>query len=195
MKKRILYAAVAGMMLLTATGCGATLTSEEAKEVIAGLELFTVLEQEEDSYGMLYDFVYDDWSIRYSEGGVVSFDYSSVEDFLVDAFGASCMYDDERGHVCYAFEDNRISIYLQAEMEDGKLSIISYDIDDEEYTVNIDSERYNASDELIECMEEYDVIDNIQKEIDEFKQNLKDNDVDFEQVCALTRDDIKDYLE
>lgn len=184
----LIFTLIVGMLL--GTGCGAGLSEEDAKQTIEGLESFTEMEQIDD----WYDFEYTDWTIRYSDGNsFVKFDYSCVEQFLGDSFGYDCMYDS--GYVGYDFSENRISMYIDGEVDEGHITIISYSIDDDKYTVNIDAEVYTASDELIDRMKEYEVVESILEEVDSFKKTLKENNLSYEKVSSMTYDNIKDYFE
>lgn len=165
------------------------MSSEEAEKVIDKLSSFTEVERGSDKYC----FVYDNWVINYTEANeFVRFDYSSVSDFLVYAFGYDCMND---GSIGYDFDENEIRIYVTAEVDEGTLSIINYNIDDEEFTINLDGERYTPSDELLEALEEYDVVDKIQDEIDEFEDVLKENGLSIDDVSGLKYQNVNEYFD
>lgn len=165
------------------------LSSEEAEKVIDKLQLFTDVESGNDKYC----FVYDNWVINYTEANeFVRFDYSSVSDFLVYAFGYDCMND---GGIGYDFDENEIRIYVNAEVDEGTLSIISYNIDDEEFIINLDGDRYTPSDELLQVLKEYDVIDKIQDEIDEFEDVLKENGLSIDDVSRLKYKNVNEYFD
>lgn len=168
----------------------AGLSAEDAKQVIEGLQSFTDVEEDTD----LYDFVYDDWTIRYGTGNAfVKFDYSSVENFIGGYFGSYCMYDG--GYVGYDFDENEIRIYIDGEIEEGNVTIINYNLGTDECTLNVDSERYDASDELLEWMEQCEVVESVQEEIDEFKTVLEEKNLSYEKVSSMTYQNIVDYFE
>lgn len=163
------------------------LSSEEAEEVIDELKSFTIVEKGNNKYC----FVNDNWVINYTEDNeFVRFGYSSVSDFLIYAFGYDCMND---GGVGYDFDENEIRIYVTAKVEEGTLSIINYNIDDDEYTVNCNGKKYEPSDELLEAMEKYDIIDKIQDEIDSFEDELKANGLSLEDVSKMKYQNVDEY--
>lgn len=165
------------------------LSYKEAEKIINELKSFTDVEKSNGKYC----FIYDNWIINYTkENEFVSFGYSSISDFLIYAFGYDCMTD---GGIGYDFDENKINIYVTAEVEEGTLSIISYNINDDKFTINLNGKRYSTlSDEFIEAIKKYDVIDSLQNQIDKFENDLKENGLSMEDVSNLEFKDIAEYF-
>ena len=164
---------------------------EDKKDIIKTLQKFTSLVQRDDIYLFCYN---DSWAIKYAEEKeTVDIIESSVYDFLQSYTGND--FFGNAGHFTYDFDENAVRMYLDYKTDEGNISIINYDMDNNEYMVMADGDKYEASDELIDFIEKYGIIDIMKKDVEEFKNTLKDNNLSVEQVANLKHKDIQNFKE
>ena len=85
-------------------------------------------------------------------------------------------------------------MYFEYETVDGNLSIINYNIDDEELTLMIDGDRYEPTEEFEDYIDGYGLIDVLEGRIRQFESNLEANDLSMDDVRDVTYDYIKEYV-
>ena len=133
------------------------------------------------------------WELTYtSENEFVRFSEDTVASCFVYWFGADCL---KRPGFSYDLDENAARVYFDVEIDEGDLSIINYDIDSDEFTLMIDGERYEASDELIRFMDSYDIPQIFVDDIKSFKEDLSDNGISFDGITDLRYEDISKYIE
>lgn len=91
--------------------------------------------------------------------------------------------------------ENAVRVYVDVEMSDGNLSIINYDVDEEELTVNMDGDRYYASDYIEEVYEHYGLIEIMGNNVKTFKEQLEINGLLFEEIAYIEYEELKEIME
>lgn len=175
-------------MVLLVTGCNNS--TEEQEQVITKLESFTEKEENNDSYIFSYVDENEDnnsWSIKYMEANdfVIIYD-ENIADFFLMIDGQNTIADESS--MSYDFDENEVRIYFDENLAD--ISILSYNIETEEYTVNQDGERYEISKEFKIILEENGFVKLVQKNLDLFEKNLKDNGLNLEDIKKITFSDL-----
>ena len=170
----------------------------DKSETIEKLLRFTNMESGEEAYEFTYKDAVDgdslkDWTLRYVP---VNEFFRVAEDTVVscftDGFGSNCL---KRPGFSYDLSENEIRIYFDVEIEEGDLSIINYSIDEDEFTLMINGEKYGASNELIEFMDSYGIPKTLVDDIERIKEELSDKGVSFDEITNLTYQDIVEYVE
>lgn len=158
------------------------------QEIIDELSTFTTLYKDEE--GGKYYFLDNEekWTIGYSENGsFVIFENDVVVDCFVEAFGKNCFDVDSLsyGGFAYDIDDNEARIYLDVEIDEGHLSIVNYNFDDEEYVLNLNGEKYETTDVFDDFVEEYELASTMQKDITLFKETLAKHDISLEDLLDI----------
>lgn len=190
------------VLCLGLVGCGKA--NEEVSDTVNKLKDFTTLDKVKD----IYEFEYNDSSyngnlnrfiIRYSEANEAVRLYGNKEigDIVTNLFEVNCL--NEEDELVYDISENEIRMYFDSEAFGnidftGGISIISYNIDDEEFIINKDGKKYSASDEFIEFATENNLVDVILKSLDEFKNLLIENNLSLEEIGSLKYSDIENIL-
>ena len=177
------------------------ITPEEERdksETIEKLLRFTDMGSREDTYTFTYrdTIVGDslkDWRLIYvPENEFVRVTEDTIISCFTAQFGRDCL---KRPGFSYDLDENEIRIYFNVEIEEGDLSIINYSIDEDEFTLMIDGEKYGASDELIRFMNSYDIPQTLVDDIERFKEGLADKGISFDEISDLKYQDIVEYIE
>lgn len=170
--------------------------STDADEIIQRLQQFTYMEREELSDGSdIYIFNNSEkWYLKYSDvNECVEITEGAVLDCLAGYCGTVDL--DNVGIFTYDLDENAIRIYFDYEASDGTISNINYDIDKDKFTGIIDGERYSLSEEFVNYIKDYGLIDIMKNDIKEFENELQENNMSIEEVTYLESKDIKKYLE
>ena len=122
--------------------------------------------------------------IRITENTVVS--------CFTARFGRNCL---KRPGFGYDLDENEIRIYFDVEIDEGNLSIINYSINEDEFTLMVDGEKFGASDELIRFMNSYDIPQILVDDIERIKEELANNGVSFDEITTLKYQSIAEYVE
>ena len=72
----------------------------------------------------------------------------------------------------YDFDTGNLNMYFDAIVPDGNLSIITYNLENDEFTLNVDGERYEPSDEFAEYLDSYELADTLKEDVSVFKDEL-----------------------
>lgn len=183
-KKSLVCAFIIAILSINLTGCGGN-----SDEVIGKLKNFTELSVEDDVYSF---YSTDGWDLRYTEeNGAVRFENESVCNFVEESFDTEC----SNGGFSFDLDENEARIYLDAEINEGNLTIINYNLADDEYILMVDGKKYEASDEFINFVDSYDLAKVIKHDVENFKKTLENESVSFDDVASLNYDDIKNYSE
>lgn len=193
LKKGWLWLGVIAIVLVTVIFGGEHFKKEYKKdnkdEIIKKLQQFTFVAQRQDGYHFFYN---DSWDIKYTkENEMVDIMEEDVYDFFQSYTGEG--YFANAGHFIYDLNENAIRMYFKYKTDKGTLSLINYDIDDDEFMVMMDEEKYEASDELISFIKKHGIIDTMKDDIEEFKNTLKSNGLTVQQVTDLRYKDIESF--
>ncbi len=161
------------------------------------LSEFTDVESEEERYTFTCNdtVVGDplkDWVLTYTpENEFIRVTEDKVVSCFSYRFGYGCL---RNPGFSYDLDENEIRIYFDVEIDEGDLSIINYNIDNDEFTIMIDGEKYESSDELIRFMDSYDIPQILIEDIKRIKEELADNGISFDEITALKYQDIVEYI-
>lgn len=170
--------------------CGSSSDTINEREVIRKLQEFTTMKQEGNSYVFESN---GEWSLHYTtENEFVEIHQEWIKDCFSNWFGDNELGND--GTFKYDLDENIIGMYFDYESAEGALSIISYNIDEDKFSVNFDGKRYEATDEFAEYIMDYGLIEVLQNSIEEFKSNLESNNVSIVEVTELRYKDIVDNI-
>ena len=115
-----------------------------------------------------------------------------MTDCFTGCFGTYDFGND--GTFTYDLDENEIRIYFDYETVDGNLSILNYNIDDEELTLRIDGDIYEPAEEFEDYIDEYGLINVLEGRIDQFESNLEANGLSLDDVRDVSYDYIKEYV-
>lgn len=167
----------------------------EMEETVDKLQKFTKMECENEKVLFRFDANdesedLEEWILTYTEENeFVKIKDEKVIECFVEAFGVDCFSDN--GYVVYDLDENEVRVYLDCELQEGRLSIVNYNIEDAEYVLMVDGENYNPSDAFIDFFEEKEFDTIIEKDVEKFKNQLKDQQISFEEVSDLKYEQIK----
>lgn len=163
----------------------------DSKEIIQKLQQDTNMYETEEGY----EFVYDDlWTLKYTEEN----EFVKIEEpYILDCFSTiiSMGYLGNDGTFSYDLDTGDINMYFDAEIVEGTLSLITYDLDKEEFILMVDGERYTPTEEFLDMADEYVVADTLKSDIEYFETTLDDMDLTMEEVKSLKYKDIKTYID
>lgn len=144
------------------------------EDIFDKLQTFTTLYKGEDKYYFLDNG--DDWALTYtSENEFVSFENDAVVQCFTDAFGEDCFAEGVVSDLGFSYDisDNEARIYLDVDIEDGHLTIVSYSLLDQEYELMIDGEKWTTTDTFTDYVKEYGLAESIEQDVNEFKEQLQ----------------------
>lgn len=159
------------------------------QEIIDELSTFTTLYKDEE--GGRYFFLENNeekWAISYNEvNTTVIFENDVVAKCFTEAFGEDCFDEDSMsyGGFLYAIADDEARIYLDVEIDEGHLSIVNYNFEDEEYVLNLNGEKYETTDVFDDFVEKYELASTMQKNITSFKETLAKHDISLEDLLDI----------
>lgn len=161
-----------------------------AEETVEKLQKFTYIDTTDERCTFSYE---DSWNLIYTtENEFVEFYEPEVTDCFTGYFGTYDFGND--GTFTYDLDENEIRIYFDYETVDGKLSILNYNIDDEELTLRIDGDIYEPAEEFEDYIDEYGLINVLEGRIDQFESNLEANGLSLDDVRDVSYDYIKEYV-
>lgn len=196
MKKMIILLTIATLLAVNLTACGdsdssSSVSSFDSKAVIEKLQQFMSVQKDGDKY------VFDD-------GAGCTIEYTDVNEALVfyepavyDCFSGAFGLDDigNDGEFAYDLDEGEMLMYFSnVEVDEGNISIVTYNIDKDEFTINMNAKRYSASDEFADYINEYGLVDIMQMDIDAFKEELKTNGLTFGDIANLKYNAIQKYM-
>lgn len=140
---------------------------------------------------------YEGWRFVYLKdtgSNYVNIKDQKVSDIFVGAFGADYTSKDEssssRDGFAYSLEQNTVNIYFDYEMDEGHLSIVSYDRKKNDYMAMLDGEKYSLSDEFMDYIKESQLADIANNDIAQFERCLEKNGLTVEELQGLKYDEI-----
>lgn len=161
-----------------------------AEETVEKLQKFTYIDATDERCTFSYE---DSWNLIYTtENEFVEFYEPEVTDCFTGCFGTYDFGND--GTFTYDLDENEIRIYFDYETVDGNLSILNYNIDDEELTLRIDGDIYEPAEEFEDYIDEYGLINVLEGRIDQFENNLEANGLSLDDVRDVSYDYIKEYV-
>jgi len=194
-RKNIVLMMLLVCFILCSCGNNSENNSNITREILTNLENFTELFIEDDKY----TFFYDDFGINES---MQAWELICISNNIFLKFYDWALYEDINilfgdGAIIYAsyvLPDNRISIYMEPDITDG-ISIVSYFVDDKEYEVMLDGDKYEASDELIAIFEDYQIIERIMEHYETVKSLMAENNINIDDLEDLRYKDFEEVME
>ena len=181
--------------ILSSCGNGKKLSSEKM-EVITALKENTdfsteYIEQWKETF---YRFNYnDEWRLQYTkENCSVSINEALVDDCFTGWFGDIETGND--GTFAYIPTENCVRMYFDAETSEGKLTIVMYDINKDEYTLRVDGDDYGVSDEFNSYLKQYGLSRILRGDIDDFKRDLSTMDLTIKDLSQINDADLAKYM-
>lgn len=175
---------------------GSKTAENNSAKIINELKSFTNLENTKNGFAFKYSGEGDNtlsiWTLSYTEDNeFVKIDNSIVKNSFIGASGVHCFYNDD-GSFTYDFSDNAIRIYFDEDVVG--ISLLNYDLNNDEITVNSNGEKYYASDELKELLNDNDLVSVMKEDIESFKYLLNEHDLSYDEITNLNYEDIESYL-
>lgn len=159
----------------------------DKKEIVQKLLRATDLYETDNSYVFNYQ---GEWEIVYTEeNSFAKIPEQQVSACVEEAFEIIDAGNDST--FSYDFDTGNLNMYFDAIIPDGNLSIITYNLENDEFTLNVDGERYEPSDEFAEYLDSYKLADTLQEDISVFEDTLKGLELSVEEVSALSFSDIE----
>lgn len=161
---------------------------KKAKQTVDKLQSFTDMTEDDGIYKFEYG---DEWDLGYSTiNEWVDFYDSEIYECLIYALDTTEFGNE--GKFGYDFSDNEFRVYVDYQAEEGELTIINYSLDDDEFILMMDGEKYEASEEFEQDLRDSGLIEIFEDDLDIFKRELQDNGTSFDEVKKLSYDKLKD---
>lgn len=162
---------------------------KNAKQTVDKLQSFTYMTEDDGIYKFEYG---DEWDLGYSTiNEWVDFYDSEIYECLIYALDTTEFGNE--GKFGYDFSDNEFRVYVDYQAEEGELTIINYSLDDDEFILMMDGEKYEASEELEQDLRDSGLIEIFEDDLDIFKRQLEDNGTSFDEVKKLSYDKLKEF--
>lgn len=163
----------------------------DKKKTVQKLLQATDLYETDNSYVFNYK---SEWEIVYTEeNSFVKIPEQKISDCVEEAFEIIDAGNDDT--FSYDFDTANLNMYFDAIVPDGNLSIITYDIENDEFTLNVDGRRYEPSDEFAEYLDSYELADILKEDVSVFEDALNQMELSVEQVGALSFSDIEKNID
>lgn len=167
--------------------------SNTAEKVVPQLVEFTVAEVSENSC----DFSYEEkWKIQYLKNGDGNGQVRIREDAVLTCLGE--YFDDYNlgygGDFIYNFSEDDARIVLDYELPDGRLSVLSYDFDKDEYVTLVGGKRYSLADEFVEYAKDFGLPELLKSDVETFHADLESFGLSASEVEFLDYESVKDAL-
>ena len=162
---------------------------KKVKQTVDKLQSFTYMTEDDGIYKFEYG---DEWDLGYSTiNEWVDFYDSEIYECLIYALETTEFGNE--GKFGYDFSDNEFRVYVDYQAEEGELTIINYSLDDDEFILMMDGEKYEASEEFERDLRDSGLIEIFEDDLDIFKRQLEDNGTSFDEVKKLSYDKLKEF--
>lgn len=163
-----------------------------SEEVIEKLLEYTELYQTDSGYVFSSN---EGWELNYTDvNEYAKIEETQMENCVSDAFGIIDVGSD--GTFSYDYDTENLNMYFDVTIpEGGTLSIITYNMEDDEFILNVDGERYEPSDEFSEYLTIYNIKDILVSDVSGFKEALERMDLSVEQISEISVEDIEKYID
>lgn len=170
---------------------GGNETSEEAQDTIARLDKLTSVSCHDDIY--LFEYK-DKWVVNYNKNAqTVKINEKKIYDCISEGFEIDDIGND--GNFIYNWEKNQLYAGVDCEDKDGHITFIMYSLDKKEWTLMLNDEWYDFSDEFKKYVDDYGLLDAMQQDVKAFENDLAVEDLSIEDLKNLDYDDIVQYYE
>jgi len=176
-----------GMSLVVAllVGC----SDEESKDIIQKLDKGTNVSKSEDRY--LFDYG-ESWEMNYNDAAqTVYINEVEVADCVASFAGVEDIGND--GQFVYNWDKEQYYLYVDYDEDGSNISIISYSADKEEWSIMVDGEWHEATDDFVNNMNDSGVVSVMEQDVNSFKEDLKALGVSIDDLSYISYDDIDDY--
>lgn len=176
-----------GMSLVGAllVGC----SDEESKDIIQKLDKGTNVSKSEDRY--LFDYG-ESWEMNYNDAAqTVYINEAKVADCVASFAGVEDIGND--GQFVYNWDKEQYYLYVDYDEDGSDISIISYSVDKEEWSIMVDGEWHEATDDFVNYMSDSNIVSVMEQDINSFKEDLKALGVSIDDLSYISYDDIDDY--
>ena len=95
------------------------------------------------------------------------------------------------GTFSYDFDTGNLNMYFDVNVSDGNLSVLSYNLNKDEFSLMLNGESYSPSSEFEEYLNVYNLADILTSDVSYFETSLNEIGLTFEQVSDLSFDDIE----
>ncbi len=159
-------------------------------DTINKLKSITTVTADNDSYQFKNG---NYWTIKYTDSNEFAQIHEAlIADSLSDWFGTKNLGCDST--FAYDFSENTIRIYLNYTDYQGTLSIINYDISNDEFTLNFNGDHYTASDDFEAYLRRCGIIKLLKADIDDFKLDLSNNGISYDKIKNIKYNNVKKVI-
>ena len=156
--------------------------------MIEKLQTFTTLykDEENDKYYFLDND--EQWVLTYtSENEFVSFENETVVNCFTDAFGDGCFSDGSVSDLGFAYDlsDNEARIYFDVDIEDGHLTIVSYNFSEEDYELMIDGDKWDTTNEFNDFVKGYGLAESMESDVNGLESLLLQNRLSIDDLLKV----------
>ena len=178
--------------LIVIIGIYCIYNAENNKKTVETLQTFTVMEKGNGEYSTYYSFTSSNgWTLKYTDANeFVEFEEPRVYSCLSNWFQED--YIGNTGVFGYDLSENVVRIYLDYYTEEGQLSIINYDMDSKEFILRVGTKDWTVTDEFEDYMFDSGLVRAFEQNIQNFKNDLKANELSIDDVKSLKYKDIKE---
>ena len=167
--------------------------SKEARKTFDILQKNTGLEKDENEQGDVekYIFPYEGkWSLEYvKEKAFVRFISQDVYDCFAGRFSEDAI--EYAGQFAYGFDGTTVNIYTDIDLgEEGNLSIVTYDLQNQSYILMVDGEKYDISDSFRDYLNEYGLPEILESAIEGFQSDMQTMGLTKNALESLSLDSI-----
>lgn len=164
------------------TACG-NIDGKEENDTTTKLNKFTEFNETDKSFS--YNDSSDKWTLIYSEENIlVRFYNDQLTDIFLDYFGTDCFENDEYKGFTYDLNENKANMYFN-EYVTG-LSIITYDIDNDEFILTKEGYDIDPSESFLDFTKSNDIAGIIKDTVKRFDNILNDNELDLQEILSLS---------
>ncbi|MDD6482473.1 MAG: zinc-ribbon domain-containing protein [Lachnospiraceae bacterium] len=163
--------------------------NEQTDEIITKLSKLTSVTQEEESFLFSYN---DTWVINYNETAqTVKIKEENIYDCISESFESEEIGND--GEFLYNWNENDLFVQVDCEDKEGHVSTINYSLDKEKWTLLVDDEWYDVTDEFQEYLDDYGIADIMKQDVKSFEKDLESAGLSVDDLMVLDYDDIVQY--